>query len=217
MLKMVVLISGNGSNLQAIIDHLKQHADINATITAVISNRPDAFGLTRATQANIPTIVIDHKQFTSREAFDTELINTIDKLQCDLLVFAGFMRILTPEFINHYLGRMINIHPSLLPKFQGVNTHERAIAAGETEHGCSVHFVTLELDSGPIIMQGVVPIEPNDTPLTLKERVHLMEHRLYPEAIALFAQKRLSMQGNDALLDGHPLPLQGQQYQLKEK
>jgi phosphoribosylglycinamide formyltransferase-1 len=214
---MVVLISGNGSNLQAIIDYLKQHPDVNANISAVISNRPDAFGLTRAQQANIPTKVIDHKTFASREAFDAELISTIDSLHCDLLVFAGFMRILTPAFINHYLGRMINIHPSLLPKFQGVNTHERAIAAGEKEHGCSVHFVTLELDSGPIIMQGVVPIEPSDTPLTLKERVHLMEHLIYPQAIALFAQQRLSMRGNHALLDGTPLPPQGQQSHLSEK
>lgn len=210
MLNMVVLISGNGSNLQAIIDYLAQHPELNATISAVISNRPDAFGLTRAQNAHIPTIIIDHKQFASREAFDAELINTIDKLNPALLVFAGFMRILTPAFINHYLGRMINIHPSLLPKFQGVNTHERAIAAGEKQHGCSVHFVTLELDSGPIILQGAVPIEPNDTPLTLKERVHLMEHNVYPQAIAWFAQHRISMQGDIALLDGKPLPPQGQ-------
>jgi len=216
VLNIVVLISGNGSNLQAIIDYLQQHPEINATISAVISNRPDAFGLTRAKQANIASVVIDHKTFVSREAFDTALIHTIDKLKCDLLVFAGFMRILTPAFISHYVGRMINIHPSLLPKFQGVNTHERALAAGEKEHGCSVHFVTLELDSGPIIMQGIVPVEPNDTPLTLKERVHLMEHKVYPQAIALFAQNRLSMQGHHALLDGQPLPPQGQQFQFEE-
>lgn len=207
---MVVLISGNGSNLQAIIDYLAQHPELNVTISAVISNRPDAFGLTRAQNANIPTIIIDHKQFEAREAFDAELINAIDKLNPDLLVFAGFMRILTPAFISHYLGRMINIHPSLLPKFQGVNTHERAISAGETQHGCTVHFVTLELDSGPIILQGAVPIEPNDTPLTLKERVHLMEHKVYPQAIAWFAQHRVLMQGDTALLDGKPLPPQGQ-------
>lgn len=216
MLNIVVLISGNGSNLQAIIDYLQQHPEVNATISAVISNRPDAFGLTRAKSANLPTVVLDHKTFASREAFDTALIQTIDALHCDLLVFAGFMRILTPAFINHYLGRMINIHPSLLPKFQGVNTHERALAAGEKEHGCSVHFVTLELDSGPIIMQGVVPVEPNDTPLALKERVHLMEHKLYPQAVALFAQNRLCMKEHHALLDGKPLPPQGQQYQLTE-
>lgn len=212
MLNMVVLISGNGSNLQAIIDYLTQHPELNATISAVISNRPDAFGLTRAQHASIPTITIDHQQFESREAFDTELINTIDKLDPDLLVFAGFMRILTPTFINHYLGRMINIHPSLLPKFQGVNTHERAIAAGETQHGCTVHFVTLELDSGPIILQGAVPIEPNDTPSTLKERVHLMEHKVYPQVIAWFAQQRITMQGHVALFDGKPLPPQGQAF-----
>lgn len=211
MLTIVVLISGNGSNLQAIIDYLQQHPELNVNISAVISNRPDAFGLTRAAKAQIPTTVIDHTQFASREAFDAQLINTIDKLKPDLLVFAGFMRILTPAFIEHYLGRMINIHPSLLPKFQGVNTHERALATGETQHGCTVHFVTLELDSGPIILQGVVPIEKQDTPVTLKERVHLMEHQLYPQAIALFAQKRISMQGNHALLDGKPLLPQGQQ------
>lgn len=211
MLKLVVLISGNGSNLQAIIDYLLQHPELNTTICAVISNRPDAYGLIRAQQAHIPTVVVDHKQFESRDAFDQALIKTIDGYQPDLLVFAGFMRILTPDFIHHFLGRMINIHPSLLPKFQGINTHERALAAGETQHGCSVHFVTLELDSGPIILQGVVPVERDDTPTTLKDRVHAMEHLVYPQVIAWFAQRRITMQDQCALFDGKPLPPQGQQ------
>ena len=210
MLRVVVLISGNGSNLQAIIDYLKTHTDVPAKIVAVVSNRPEVFGITRATTAGIPTKVIDHKKFATREAFDTQLQKDIDQFTPDLLLFAGFMRILTPAFINHYLGRMLNIHPSLLPKFQGVNTHERALAAGEKEHGCSVHFVTQELDSGPIVLQGVVPIEKTDTPTILKERVHVMEHRIYPEALRWFAEKRLVMQGNAALLDGKLLPPQGQ-------
>jgi phosphoribosylglycinamide formyltransferase-1 len=212
VLNLVVLISGNGSNLQAIIDYLKQHPELPITISAVISNRPDAFGLTRAQNAHIPTVTIDHKQFASRDDFDRELIRTIDTFKPGLLVFAGFMRILTPAFIDHYAGRMINIHPSLLPKYQGVNTHERALAAGEKKHGCTVHLVTLELDSGPILSQGVVPVEPHDTPDTLKERVHLMEHRIYPQTIAWFAQQRVTVKKDRVSLDGSLLPPQGHQF-----
>jgi len=185
-LSVVVLISGSGSNLQAIID-----AELPITIRAVISNRADAYGLTRAEQAGIPTAVLDHKGFPDRESYDAALQELIDSYQPGLLVLAGFMRILSDGFVRHYEGRMINIHPSLLPKYRGLDTHARAIAAGDAEAGCSVHFVTPELDSGPIIIQARVPILEGDTPETLAARVLEQEHRIYPEAIRKFAEGEL--------------------------
>jgi phosphoribosylglycinamide formyltransferase-1 len=185
-LPVVVLISGSGSNLQAIID-----ADLPITIRAVISNRADAYGLTRAEQAGIPTAVLDHKAYPDRESYDAALQELIDSYQPGLLVLAGFMRILSDGFVRHYEGRMINIHPSLLPKYRGLDTHARAIAAGDAEAGCSVHFVTPELDSGPIIIQARVPILEGDTPETLAARVLEQEHRIYPEAIRRFAEGEL--------------------------
>ncbi|HEX9802662.1 MAG TPA: phosphoribosylglycinamide formyltransferase [Gammaproteobacteria bacterium] len=185
-LPVVVLISGSGSNLQAIID-----ADLPITIRAVISNRADAYGLTRAEQAGIPTAVLDHKAYPDRESYDAALQELIDSYRPGLLVLAGFMRILSDGFVRHYEGRMINIHPSLLPKYRGLDTHARAIAAGDAEAGCSVHFVTPELDSGPIIIQARVPIRDGDTPETLAARVLEQEHRIYPEAIRKFAEGEL--------------------------
>jgi phosphoribosylglycinamide formyltransferase-1 len=185
-LPVVVLISGSGSNLQAIID-----ADLPITIRAVISNRADAYGLTRAEQAGIPTAVLDHKAYPDRESYDAALQALIDSYRPGLLVLAGFMRILSDGFVRHYEGRMINIHPSLLPKYRGLDTHARAIAAGDAEAGCSVHFVTPELDSGPIIIQARVPIRDGDTPETLAARVLEQEHRIYPEAIRKFAEGEL--------------------------
>ncbi len=185
-LPIVILISGSGSNLQAIID-----ADLPVTIRAVISNRADAYGLTRAEAAGIPTAVLNHKSFPDRETYDAALQSLIDSYHPGLLVLAGFMRILSDGFVRHYEGRMINIHPSLLPKYRGLHTHTRAIEAGDKEAGCSVHFVTPELDAGPIIIQAHVPILEDDTPETLAARVLEQEHRIYPEAIRRFAEGEL--------------------------
>ena len=206
--KVVVLISGSGSNLQALIDSLQ--ADSPAQISAVISNRADAFGLQRAAKAGIATQVLDHKAFADREAFDGALIEAIDAHQADLVILAGFMRILTPGFVTHYTGRLLNIHPSLLPKYKGLHTHQRALEAGDAEHGCSVHFVTEELDGGPLVVQAVVPVMADDTPETLAERVHAAEHQIYPLAMHWFAQGRLQLDERGCQLDGQLLPASGQ-------
>ena len=205
----VVLISGSGSNLQALIDSLGE--DNPARICAVISNRADAYGLTRAQNAGIATAVLDHKTFAGREAFDAALIEAIDAHQPDLVVLAGFMRILTPGFVQHYAGRLFNIHPSLLPKYKGMHTHQRALEAGDAEHGCSVHFVTEELDGGPLIVQAVVPVQPGDSAETLASRVQIGEHRIYPLAVRWFAEGRLRLTNRGVELDGTPLPASGQQ------
>jgi phosphoribosylglycinamide formyltransferase-1 len=185
-LPIVVLISGSGSNLQAIIDAVAR-GELPVEIRAVISNKAEAYGLERARKAGIETVVIDHTRFDGREAFDTELRRTIDHYAPGLVVLAGFMRILTDELVNHYEGRMINIHPSLLPRYKGTNTHARAIEAGDSEAGCSVHLVTAELDAGPVLLQAHVPILAGDTAETLAARVLEQEHRIYPEAIRQFA------------------------------
>jgi phosphoribosylglycinamide formyltransferase-1 len=178
----VILISGRGSNMKSIVE-AKNNGELDINIAAVISNRPDAAGLEYAEQQGIATSVIDHKTFESRESFDTALANLIDGYSPNLVVLAGFMRILTAEFVEHYSQRLINIHPSLLPKFKGLDTHQRAIEAGETEHGASVHFVTPELDDGPVISQAKVSVMPDDTASTLAARVLVEEHKLYPAAI----------------------------------
>lgn len=178
----VILISGRGSNMKSIVE-AKNNGELDINIASVISNRPDAAGLEYAEQQGIATSVIDHKTFESRESFDTALANLIDGYSPNLVVLAGFMRILTAEFVEHYSQRLINIHPSLLPKFKGLDTHQRAIEAGETEHGASVHFVTPELDDGPVISQAKVPVMPDDTASTLAARVLVEEHKLYPAAI----------------------------------
>lgn len=185
-LPLVVLISGRGSNLQAIIDqtHLGQ---LPVEIRAVISNRPQVQGLERAQHADIKTHALDHRQFSNREAFDQALMELIDSYTPRLVVLAGFMRILTPGFVRHYRGYLINIHPSLLPDLPGLDTHQRAINAGMKEHGATVHFVTDKVDGGPIILQARVPVYPADTPATLAARVLKEEHRIYPEAIRAFA------------------------------
>ncbi len=183
-LPIVVLISGSGSNLQSIID--AAHRDLPVEIRAVISNKADAYGLVRAEQAGIPTAVLDHKPYPDRESYDEALRELIDGYTPELVILAGFMRILSDSFVRHYAGRMMNIHPSLLPKYRGLNTHARAIEAGDNEAGCTVHFVTPELDAGPAIVQARVPILDNDTPETLAARVLEQEHRIYPEAIRRF-------------------------------
>jgi phosphoribosylglycinamide formyltransferase-1 len=204
----VVLISGSGSNLQALIDSIANDGN-PARIAAVISNRADAYGLERARQAGIATRVLDHKQFDGREAFDAALVEAIDGFDPQLVVLAGFMRILTPGFVNHYTGRLLNIHPSLLPKYKGLHTHQRALEAGDSEHGCSVHFVTEELDGGPLVVQAVVPVESGDTPESLAQRVHSQEHHIYPLAMRWFAEGRLRLGANGAQLDGKDLPATG--------
>ena len=206
--KTVVLISGSGSNLQALID-TQANRELSISIEAVISNRPGVMGLKRAEKAGIATRVLDHKSFESREAFDVELQALIDTYEPELVILAGFMRILTPEFTNHYSGRMLNIHPSLLPKYQGLHTHQRALDAGDDCHGVTVHFVTAELDGGPNILQAVVPIEPDDTPETLAKRIQQQEHIIYPMAAQWFAEDRLTMQANQAILDGEVLANSG--------
>jgi phosphoribosylglycinamide formyltransferase-1 len=200
-LALVVLISGRGSNLKAIIEAQLSAVDV----CAVISNRSDAKGLAYAEQASIPTHVIVHKQYPTRETFDRALQACIDVYQPDLIALAGFMRVLTPDFVTHYRGRLINIHPSLLPAFRGLHTHERALESGVKEHGASVHFVTEDLDAGPLIQQARVPVLANDTPDSLAARVLATEHRIYPQVIQWFAQGRLQLRGHRAFLDGQPI------------
>ena len=204
-LRLVVLISGSGSNLQAIIDGCTS-GSIDAEVIAVISNRPEVRGLERARQAGIPAEVLDHKAFGSRESFDQSMIELIDRFQPDLVILAGFMRILTPDFVRHYAGRLLNIHPSLLPKFQGLHTHRRALDAGEIVHGASVHFVTDELDGGPVVLQATVPVIEGDEEQTLAARVLTQEHRIYPAVIQWFAEGRLQLDPQHGVIfDNAPL------------
>jgi phosphoribosylglycinamide formyltransferase-1 len=204
-LPVVILISGRGSNLRAIIDQA-QSGELPIEIRAVISNRPEAPGLQLAADAGIEARALDHKSFPDRESFDAELQTLIDSFSPELVVLAGYMRILTPSLVRHYQGRMLNIHPSLLPKYQGLNTHQRALEAGDAEHGASIHFVTEELDGGPVFLQAPVPVLTDDTPETLAARVLEQEHRLYPEAIRWFAQGRVRLEDDQLFLDGQPLP-----------
>ena len=202
--RLVVLISGRGSNLQAILDQAAS-GELPADVAAVISNRPGVHGLERARQAGVPALELDHKNFPDRPEFEAALIALIDRQQPDLVILAGFMRVLTAGFTEHYRGRLFNIHPSLLPKFRGLHTHERAIAAGETEHGATIHFVTAELDGGPLIVQARVPLLPDDDPDILAARVLKQEHRLYPQAIRWFAEGRLKLEDGQVRFDGKPL------------
>jgi len=214
-MNVVVLISGNGSNLQAILNAMQVGADTNNNtengsqqkklpikLTAVISSNPHAHGLERAKKANIHTEVLDHHKFNNRQSFDDALQQLVDRFNPQLLVLAGFMRILTDRFIEHYMGRIINIHPSLLPQFPGLNTHQQALDAGVKTHGATVHFVIPELDAGPVITQAQVPVLENDTAELLKTRVLEQEHAIYPLAIRWFAENRLTLKNNIAYLDG---------------
>ncbi len=203
-LPVVVLISGGGTNLQAIIDAAKENLPVE--IKAVISNKANAYGLERARRADIPVAILEHRQFSDRESFDAALAGLIDSYQPQLVLLAGFMRILTPGFVRHYHGRMLNIHPSLLPDFQGLHTHQRALEAEVKKHGASIHFVTEELDGGPIIVQASVPVLPGDDAETLAARVLEKEHIIYPLAVRWFAQGRLSLNDRDQIvLDGKVL------------
>jgi phosphoribosylglycinamide formyltransferase-1 len=203
-LPLVVLLSGRGSNFQALLRAI-QAGHLNADIRAVISNRPGAAGLDLAQQAGIPTTLVDHHRHPDRESFDAALQASIDAHDPALVVLAGFMRILTPGFVRHYEGRLINIHPSLLPHFRGLDTHARALQEGATEHGASVHFVTEELDGGPVILQARVAVLPGDTAERLAERVLEEEHRLYPAAVRLIAEGRIRWQDHRVWFDGEPL------------
>ena len=199
-MKAVILISGNGSNLQSIIDNADR---IDLQISCVISNNKNAFGLKRAESSKLQTAIIDPGLYNSKEAFDSELISIIQKHGAELIVLAGYMRVLTPLFVSHYFGKILNIHPSLLPKFPGLNTHQRAIDASEKVHGVSVHFVTKELDGGPLIYQDSVIIDNSDTEETLSMKVLKKEHFIYPKVIHWYTQRRLNLiDDKTATLDG---------------
>ena len=206
--RLAVLISGSGTNLQAIMD-ARKHGSLDVEIAVVFSNRANAAGLERASQAGIPTATLDHRDYPSREEFDQAMIDLLTPYSPDTVVLAGFMRILSSVFVRHYAGRLINIHPSLLPKYRGLNTHARALEAGDSEHGCSIHFVTEELDGGPLIAQAPISVQTNDTVDSLSKRVQQREHRLYPQVLQWRAQNRLELTDNGVLLDGKPLPTQG--------
>ncbi|MER2492061.1 phosphoribosylglycinamide formyltransferase [Catenovulum sediminis] len=211
---LVVLISGSGSNLQAIIDATKS-GQIDGRICAVISNKADVYGIERAKKAGIKTHVLNHKAYASREAYDQDLAQVIETYQPDLVILAGFMRILTANFVQKFVGKMLNIHPSLLPKYQGLNTHQRALDAKDTEHGVSVHFVTEELDGGPVVCQACIKVLSNDTAETLAQRIHAEEHIIYPKVVEWFCQDRLTMRNGNAWFDNELLPPTGIRYAEK--
>ena len=200
MKRILVLISGNGSNLQTLLDHCAS-GKIAGDVVGVISNRADAYGLVRAKEAGVATAILAQQQFASRAEYDVALLALMDDYQPDLVVLAGFMRILSADLVRHFAGRMINIHPSLLPKYQGLHTHQRAIDDGEREHGASVHFVTEELDGGPVILQARVPIFEGDSADEVAARVQAQEHSIYPLVVQWFCEGRLKMQEGAALLD----------------
>jgi phosphoribosylglycinamide formyltransferase-1 len=202
--RIVVLISGGGTNLQALIDATAS-GFIPGRIVAVISNEPEAYGLERARRAGIPAEVVDHRAFPSREAFEAELLARIERHRPDVVALAGFMRVLGPRIVAVLRGRMLNIHPSLLPRHRGLHTHRRALEAGEAEHGASVHFVTEELDGGPVILQAAVPVLPGDDEGRLAARVLEKEHLIYPLAVRWLCQGRVEMTDHGVLLDGRPL------------
>jgi phosphoribosylglycinamide formyltransferase-1 len=196
--RIAVLVSGNGTNLQAIIDSIERK-ELDAEIGVVISNIKDAYALERAKNHNIPAVVINHKDFPNRAAFEKSLIEELDKRKIDLVCLAGFMRVLTPFFVNHYKNRIMNIHPALLPAFKGLyghHVHEAVLKSGAKFSGCSVHFVTEDVDGGPIIVQRIVPVKDNDTPDTLAERILVEEHKAYFEAIKLFIENRIRIENN---------------------
>ncbi len=201
---LVVLISGQGSNLQAILA-ARENGALPVELRAVISNRPAAAGLDLARRAGVPAEVLDHREFSDRGAFDHALAALIDRHEPRLVALAGFMRVLTPAFVAHYLGRMLNIHPALLPDLPGLDTHARAIAEGRRVHGASVHFVTEEVDGGPVIVQARVPVRPNDTAESLAARVLAEEHRIYPRAIRWYAEGRLRLANGRVHFEGAPL------------
>lgn len=209
-LKLIILLSGNGSNLQAFIDAIANKT-LNAEIIAVISNKTDAYGLTRASKAGINIMALSHNDFPDRLSFDKELAKLIDHLNPDLIVLAGFMRILSEQFVNHFLGKLINIHPSLLPKYPGLHTHKRAIDAADAIHGASVHYVIPELDSGPVIVQGVIETLGEKSADQLATKLLTVEHKIYPLAVTWIAEKRVQLTNGLVYLNGKPLSANGHQ------
>lgn len=205
---LVVLISGNGSNLQSIIDAI-ENGSINATLAGVISNNPDAFGLVRAQKHGIPICVLPHRDYANREQYDAALLAKTQAFHPDLIILAGFMRILTPVFVSPLQGKIINIHPSLLPKYPGLHTHAQVLHNQDQEHGVTIHFVTPELDAGPIICQTRLKVDAKDTEETLKQRIHQLEHMAYPQVVQWFAKKSLRLENNHVFLNGLPLEKQG--------
>ena len=202
--RILILASGNGTNLQALIDASRER-DFPGQVVAVGCNRPGAFALERAAQANIDTFVVDHKKYDSREEFDGALMAEIRRHNPDLVVLAGFMRILTTDFVRALRGSLLNIHPSLLPRYTGLNTHQRALEAGDEVHGVSVHFVTEELDGGPVIAQAEVTVDPDDTAESLAQKVQLKEHLLYPIVVRWFCEGRIQLGCDYVLFDGELL------------
>ncbi|MCW9688759.1 phosphoribosylglycinamide formyltransferase [Proteus terrae] len=200
MKNIVVLISGNGSNLQAVIDACRANK-ITGNVVAVLSNKADAYGLERAKLANIPAYFVDPTLYNDRADYDKALIKQIDAYQPDIVVLAGFMRILSPDFVTHYQHKLLNIHPSLLPKYPGLHTHRQVLANKDSFHGVTVHFVTEELDGGPMIIQARIPVLPDDTEQSLQARIQIEEYRIYPLAISWLADERLKMKSNQAFLD----------------
>ena len=201
-----ILISGGGTNLQAFIDAVAAKT-LELDIALVLSNKADAYGLERAKKAGIPTACIDHTAFNDRESFDRAMAEQIDNADIDLIVLAGFMRILSPWFVRHYEGKVLNIHPALLPKYPGLDTHRRVLEAGDAEHGSTVHFVTEELDGGPRILAGRLQTREGESPDELMHRVQALEHVIYPRAAQLFAAGRIRFEDGRTLLDGNPLPV----------
>src|ERR671924_1055588 len=195
-----VLISGSGTNLQAIIDTIEAK-QLDATIQLVFSNRADAYGLIRAQKHNIATAILDHQEFSSRESYDQAMIDVLRSYGVELVVLAGFMRLLSPVFVKAYSNRIMNIHPALLPAFPGLHVQKKALEHGVRFSGCTVHFVNEECDEGPIIIQAVVPVFPDDTEQTLATRILAQEHRIYPRAIQLYAERRLHIVGRKVLVD----------------
>jgi phosphoribosylglycinamide formyltransferase 1 len=209
--RLAILISGRGSNLQAFIDACAS-GELAAQISIVISNKAEAAGLQRAARAGLATRCIDHRKYSTREEFDQALVDELHAHAVDLVVLAGFMRILTPVLIEPFIGRLLNIHPSLLPKYPGLHTHQRALDAGDAEAGATVHFVTPQLDGGPPVLQVHVPVLPDDTADTLAARVSVQEHIIYPLAVRWYVQGRLALTDKGATLDGNPIPATGIQY-----
>ena len=199
-----VLISGSGTNLQAFIDRAQSGA-LAADIGVVVSNRPDAYGLERATDAGIPAGCVEHAGYAEREQFDRAVAERLDAYRPDLIILAGFMRILSPWFLAHYEGRVLNIHPALLPLYPGLDTHQRVLDAGDSRHGSTVHFVTEELDGGPRVLTGRIRVRPDESAAELKKRVQAVEHRIYPEAAQWFVEGRLQFEDGCAWLDGEKL------------
>lgn len=204
MIRFAVLASGTGSNFQALIDAVQQ-GRIQAELVGIISNNPDAYALQRAKQAGIRQQIIDHRLFADRELFEAEMIQVLQNWQVDVILMAGFMRVLTANFVNRFSGQLINIHPSLLPAYKGLNTYARVLDTGDRLHGCTVHFVTPELDSGAAIAQSVMQVTPHDTLDSLKAKTHALEHELYPRIMGWIAAGRVALLGNQAYLDGQAL------------